>query len=705
MAKSLIKKSDRPKHSPNKPESVKINTIEIEMSDLNVRLAIRLSLKKGFQTSKKWLFEEISEQLPFQFASLKDDTLLYYRFLREKDDEQDQMDEDEIILTIPIKNHKSLLKRYLNEKIRTVFRKDKGVLTNPNFINDIEILIPTHQKGDSKVQMYDCFSIRVQFLGEPFQIKLLIYFTGEKACFSEKYDPINNSDHETSTRFRYKTAFISLNTLQNADFNISYDEVFPFFSAENYQTQKVLKPRTPNRNVVSEHLSKIKKFIEVHLQRASFENHVGKVVNVFQEVEASELFEVDDDDKLLRFYGNQTAMLPKIGFREYGPYQKRVTKPVELIIIKPEGYEIETQTIIKNLFDAGGFSLSNLTKLNISLSKKTLNLKKILNPEPEINEFFRQFPRNPDVQYFVFYLSPFSKHTAEKEELEVYFKIKECLLEWDIPTQSLALRHFDDSNFIYFIPNIASAMIGKLGGTPWVIDKPVIDGIVIGLTAFKEKTFGEMPSQFYGSTFCFTAEGRFLDFDAFSPQEMPQLCGAIKQAIFEYQKLEKEIKHIVIHLNKNLKFSDSVAIEETLKELGVKIPVYLVKITKQFSHDVIAFDSARSHNMLPTGTYTKIGFNHFLLATNEFIDEDGKQSKYPFPIKIRLFKLNEKELSDEEIKKLITQVYQFSKLNFRSISTTPFPITITFTEELSRMSYHFNQRKLDLTKKNQLFML
>lgn len=704
MAISLKKNLNRLRVITSKPQLVKINSVEIEAPNIDVKLAIRTSQKPGFHSSKKWLFEELSEQLPFLLASLKDETLLYYRFIDESGDNEILLDEDNTILSISIKEYKSLLKRYLNEKIRATFRRIEGALTNPNFINDIEILIPSFKKNEHQIQVYDCFSIRVQLIGPPLKIKLIVYYTGEKACFMEAYEPLS-CNHETATRFKYRTTFISIATLHNTEYSIDYKEVNPFLSKEQYLRYNVIKAKSPTRNVVSEHIVKITDFVETYLKTDAFEGQVGKIEAVFQEVEESELFEVDDEDKLVRFWGNQTAMLPKIGFKEYGPYQKGITKPVELIIIKPEGYEKEAEAIVNRLFDSGNFSLSNLTKLNIKISKHKLDLQNVKQPETELTAFFKQLPRNPDVQFFAIYLSPFTKSTLDKDEFEAYYKIKESLLSFDIPSQSIELRHFDNSSFTYFIPNIACAMIAKLGGTPWVINKPAIDGIVIGLTALSEKVAGERSNQFYGSTFCFNSDGRFLDFDAFTPQELPLLCGAIKLAISEYQKLEKEIKHVVIHLNQNLKFNDAVAIEETLKEMKVDVPVYLVRIAKQYANDVIVYDSERSHNMLPTGTYTKIAYNTFLLATNEFIDEEGKQSKYPFPIKIRLSKLNKEELSEDEIQKLITQVYQFSKLNFRTISTTPFPVTISYTEALSKMSYHFNQRKLDLSKKNQLFML
>ena len=96
-----------------------------------------------------------------------------------------------------------------------------------------------------------------------------------------------------------------------------------------------------------------------------------------------------------------------------------------------------------------------------------------------------------------------------------------------------------------------------------------------------------------------------------------------------------------------------------------------------------------------SGTYIRISENQFLLFNNarypansqRYTDTDG----YPFPIKIKVSSPDEDAFEDADVVlELLTQVYQFSRLYWKSLRQQNVPITIKYPEMVAQIAPRFN---------------
>jgi hypothetical protein len=125
------------------------------------------------------------------------------------------------------------------------------------------------------------------------------------------------------------------------------------------------------------------------------------------------------------------------------------------------------------------------------------------------------------------------------------------------------------------------------------------------------------------------------------------------------------------------------------------VPLYILNINKTDSEDLIAIDNDWHGNLMPkSGTFIRIGNNQYLLFNNSrhtndkyFNDREG----YPFPIKIGISSPTEGALDDNiVIKGLIEQVYQFSRLYWKSLKQQNTPITIKYPEMVAQIAPNFD---------------
>jgi hypothetical protein len=136
---------------------------------------------------------------------------------------------------------------------------------------------------------------------------------------------------------------------------------------------------------------------------------------------------------------------------------------------------------------------------------------------------------------------------------------------------------------------------------------------------------------------------------------------------------------------------------ETLYLLGLQIPVFIVTINKTESKSLLAFDTSHKELMPLSGTIVQVGKRDYLLFNNIRYKEDSilKEKEYPFPIKIS-FASSKPELLDDPklINELTDQVYQFSRMYWKSVSQQSLPVTICYPEMVAEIFPHFKSETM-----------
>ena len=237
---------------------------------------------------------------------------------------------------------------------------------------------------------------------------------------------------------------------------------------------------------------------------------------------------------------------------------------------------------------------------------------------------------------------------------------------------------------------MALALHAKLGGAPWKLAVTDKKECVIGVGAFTNQ--GEN-TRYIASAFSFQNNGLFRGFEYFNQSETKALAGSICKAIKDFTSVAQADK-VVIHFYKEMKWEELEPIIKGMNALKLKIPLYILNINKTESQDIIAYDLNWNDNLMPvSGTTIRIDHNQYLLFNNArypnskwYSDTEG----YPFPIKIKISSPDESALEDMDvITQLLTQVYQFSRLYWKSLRQQNVPITIKYSEMVAKLAPRF----------------
>ena len=133
-------------------------------------------------------------------------------------------------------------------------------------------------------------------------------------------------------------------------------------------------------------------------------------------------------------------------------------------------------------------------------------------------------------------------------------------------------------------------------------------------------------------------------------------------------------------------------IEKALYDIDVDIPIFVVTINKTESEDIVLFDDGFAEKMPYSGRFVNLGNHSYLLCNNTRYEDDNNSNieGFPFPVKLKIkcpnddFQLNQKTVTG-----LIEQVYQFSRIYWKSVRQQNLPVTIKYPEMVAQIAPHF----------------
>lgn len=362
---------------------------------------------------------------------------------------------------------------------------------------------------------------------------------------------------------------------------------------------------------------------------------------------------------------------------------------------------------------------------NVPYADKALHIefKDMLNPAKEIEEAlngeeYRNL--NPKIKYVGIYVSPIHKYASSKGSKECYYKIKEMFLKHYIPTQCIDSNRMrsqlerdvkkNRKDFIYTLQNMGVAICAKLGGSPWLLDEIEKKELIIGIGAFRNDN-----QQYIGAAFSFDNTGVFNDYSYFQKSELDELVGAIKLAIMRYSAVNSQPDRIIIHYYKKIsRKREFKKVEDMLKSLDLNVPVYIVTINKTESEDIVLFDEESTYtsynyqtrqnegvkSLMPySGKWVNLGpskeGHHYLLCNNTRYENEhfSNMDGFPFPIKLTIACPNRNDqIETPVVQQLIDQVYQFSRIYWKSVKQQGLPVTIKYPEMIAEIMPHFNDK-------------
>ena len=186
------------------------------------------------------------------------------------------------------------------------------------------------------------------------------------------------------------------------------------------------------------------------------------------------------------------------------------------------------------------------------------------------------------------------------------------------------------------------------------------------------------------------------------------LAGSIREAVGKFIASNYKATRLIIHFYKDLSKKELKPIIDTLHALGLPIPVTVVTINKTESKELLAFDIDNEKLMPYSGTIVKVAPKEYLLFNNTRYEATSAPTvrEHHFPVKISFFSSQAELVEDPAtINQLSDQVYQFSRMYWKSVSQQNLPVTIKYPEMVAEIFPFFTHDKLPDFGKESLWFL
>lgn len=137
------------------------------------------------------------------------------------------------------------------------------------------------------------------------------------------------------------------------------------------------------------------------------------------------------------------------------------------------------------------------------------------------------------------------------------------------------------------------------------------------------------------------------------------------------------------------------------------LPVFILSMSKTLSEDYILFDHSFQGLLPKSGTIAQIRKNEYLLFNNtRYENSNNNIESYYYPLRLRV-SCSQRVLLDNKatVKTLIDQVYQFSRVYWKSVKQQNLPVTVSYPAMLAEIYSHFKDPHLNEFARTNLWFL
>lgn len=614
----------------------------------------------------------------------------------------------------------NLYKQFLNAQIKKHFDGLDIINRKNRILKDRQVWVLDKNAYHKDYHYYDKFSLKIQFTEVSDYPELVVSFDGTSKILKKPIQELENIHLVTTAIFKNQVVNLQMqtDTTEKLAFynSLVLEELLPILNRDLQRDLNIPFELKKTKNRYTKYLKKIEDFTKEYLFTESFKQICDFRSQEFIDAPLNRIGHIDKEKGLLEYgkdpQGNkQTGITPKLELNRYRPYFRPPNPNIKFFFI----HHKEHQPVIKKLWgylkDGTGYNYKGLKKfIDIPVNSAPnhfIEFENKENPIDEIEQKFNKLEWEESVAYLAFYISPYTRFESNPQLKNIYYQVKELCLDEGIMTQAIDFEDLQRniSNYQWHLNNISLAVHAKLGGKPWKLAVTEKKELVIGVGAFTNQ---DHKHRYVASAFSFQNNGIFNKFDCFSKNETDLLAGSIITAIRKFFT-QSEADKIVIHFYKEMSKREMQPILEGMHKLNLENkPIYILNINKTESKDIIAYDTDFENNLMPySGTFVRLGERKFLLFNNgrfeneRFFDSDG----FPFPIKVSMSSPNEDAFDDDNIiTELLTQVFQFSRLYWKSLKPQNVPITIRYPEMVAQLVPRF-QNDIKEEAKNKLWFL
>lgn len=460
------------------------------------------------------------------------------------------------------------------------------------------------------------------------------------------------------------------------------------------------------KNRYVRYLQEIESFVNGHL-RQNF-REIIPFADDYTKVEACAISQSASDLLFGKGHHNNT---PRYGLNN-GTYQEPAANNVVLFYIYPENFDIKhvvdlhkclqkeygiKDPLYRGLVQYLGVAAQGIKGFSIKYNPNHPHAAQDIAKQLDSPERI-ELLNNSNNTFLCIYLSPISKSSIDPEQHELYYQVKETLLRRNIASQCVDTNKLleqwqtdhqrSSDSFKYSLQNMSVAINAKLGGSPWILAGEQQRDLIIGIGAFRQNKH-----QYIGAAFMFNNVGAFNQYAYFSENRIEILAGAIQQKIEDFTRIDESPRRLIIHYYKQINKEEEQVIDAVLEELNLDIPVYILNINETESESVFVFDMAYPDRMPISGRYVVLGDDNYLLCNNVRYENNRSNIKdFAFPVKIHIHCKTSNALTQPVKLELLQQVYQFSRIYWKSVSQQNMPVTIMYPKMLAEIMPHFRQQ-------------
>lgn len=612
-------------------------------------------------------------------------------------------------LTIDLNESTRFARHYLNHLFYEWF-KGRARLLRQNFVNNTVLYFLKEQDKQQNLSIFDRFVLRGTWGRITGGAELTVMYRGTMKVWNRSILHYDGPTEEFS-KVIYDGHVHRYETLMEKG-RLNRNELYPVINRNVARRIGLKRPPWKPINKVKRHARKTASFYDKWINEKGFKEAFSPSPEGFKKLKEYEVSRVNHNAANLLFGDGVVEKVPYKGMDKGGPYEPPRTSHIELFIIVDEE---DAPSVGNRLYQClkkgiGHFpGLRAFTQIPVFVSAKNITFSNADDPLPEVTERLRSMDFQDDKRYGAIYISPIDKREQDPKKRRVYYRLKEELLKYNVTSQVINRKSVTDASFAYYLPNIAVALLAKLDGTPWTLEKKQKKELVIGVGAFSPYGFRKT---YLGSAFCFSSTGDFRGFDSFTADDHLKLAGSFQKAVRQFRNESEDIDRIVIHFYKIMNKDEARVIKKALRELHLDIPLVVLTIHKTGSNDLVLTDTAAEHCLPKSGIYYRSGYRQFILCNNARFDEGEKLRAHPYPIKVYFDAWNYEDesikdkLKDAEwVDELIEQVYQFSRLNWQTVSTSNMPVTILYPEMVAEKFPYFESDTIpEFGKRNFWFL-
>lgn len=606
--------------------------------------------------------------------------------------------------------NRDFIRRYYNRQINFYFSRIKKQIVKVGFIKENQVWVKVPRQSTPQWDVYMKFSLKVQFATVSKYPELLVSYDGTSKVLKQSVAELIQEVSPACFKWVLHNKQLEKWEWLSEEDVPDYSTYYPVLNKKLEAALNIPIEAPPKDNRYPKYLKNIQAFYKKFLNNEDFKKVVPIHDGGFLTVGSSRINSTTKESNLLVFGKNQTGIVPKTCLKNLKPFKASPYKKVHLFFILhkdaiDEAKELNERFVngfkwFRGLYEYANVLFHTEKGFSITFTNKD-------NPIPEIETELSNRKIDPDIKYIAIYITPYGKFEHDPNHRAIYYKVKELLLKRKITSQAIDPEKMEaqGDGWVYSLPNIAVAILAKLDGIPWRLNTPIKNELIVGVGAFKHV---EENVQYIGSAFSFSNDGKFNSFEYFMKHEIKMLAGKISKAVRDYATINSQPDRLIIHFYKSMNERELEHIEKALDDMELPIPVFILSINKTESEDIVAFDSNWKELMPVSGTYINIGKNKYLLFNNTRYP-DGSFSKadgYPFPIKLNIDCTDKEQLKDVKvIRELIDQVYQFSRMYWKSVRQQNLPVTIKYPEMVAQIAPHFDGDDIPDFGKDNLWFL